>query len=143
MQMQKLMQIDFIPLATLLHLATTYNKEVNSHLIHMMYLKYFIIHVIKLNSKFSVEITQLIEDKVLSSNFKSREAQPPSQELCIYCTFNKHTITVFITSHLCTETLHTALHQEFKTVNDTWPLLYFSWVYKTSLHIGCLKKNKI
>lgn len=40
----------------------------------MMYLKYFIIHVIKLNSKFSVEITQLIEDKVLSSNFKSREA---------------------------------------------------------------------
>lgn len=40
---------------------------------------------------FSVEIRQLIQDKVLSSNFKSREASPLSQELCIYCTFNNQT----------------------------------------------------
>lgn len=68
----------------------------------MMYLKFLCN-----KTKFSVAIRQLIPDKDLASNFKSREAWPLFQELCIYCT-----ITALITSHLCTEPIHTASHQE-------------------------------
>lgn len=66
-------------------------RKATSHLTHMLCFKSFMIHVIKLNSKFSVEIRELIQDKVSSSNFKSREALPLSLELCIYCTFDDQT----------------------------------------------------
>lgn len=61
----------------------------------------------------------------------------------MYCTtsaLKKHTLLSHTsTSHLCTEPFHTPVHQECYTVNITWPLLYYSLVYKASLHIGCLK----
>lgn len=100
-------------------------------------------HVIKLKSKFSVEIRQLIRIKYSLQISSQGEAKPLSLELCIYCTFDNQTHCHCF--HSLIPLYRAYLYSWSPRILDfttLWPLLYCSWVHKISLHIGCLNKNK-